>query len=84
LPTRRATARRCAARCTGHAEAVVSPTVADRDLARLLDVMPGTPLQHLRQVDYDDAGQPVMLSREWHVPSVIELSVYRRGPGPVS
>lgn len=67
-----------------HAEAVVSPTVADRDLARLLDVVPGTPLQHLRQIDYDEGGQPVMLSREWHVPSVIELGVYRRGPGPVA
>jgi len=67
----------------GHAEAIVSPTVADRELARLLDVMPGTPLQHLRQIDFDGDGRPVMLSREWHVPSVIELRVYRRGPGEV-
>jgi GntR family transcriptional regulator len=66
-----------------HAEAIVSPAVADRELARTLDVMAGTPLQHLRQVDYDGEGRPVMLSREWHVPSVIELRVYRRGPGEV-
>ena len=43
-----------------------------------------TPLQHLRQVDYDGRGRPVMRSLEWHVPSVIELRVYRRGPGPAS
>lgn len=67
-----------------HAEAVLSPTVADRDLARLLDVSPGTPIQHLRQVDFDEAGEAVMVSDEWHVTSVIELRVYRRGPGPVA
>jgi DNA-binding GntR family transcriptional regulator len=67
-----------------HAEAVLSGAVADRELARLLDVVPGTPLQFLRQVDYDAAGEAVMLSEEWHVTSVMELRVYRRGPGPVS
>ncbi len=43
----------------------------------------GTPLQHLKQTDFDAAGRPVMHSLEWHVPSVIELRVYRRGPGPL-
>ncbi|MEA2519154.1 MAG: GntR family transcriptional regulator [Chloroflexota bacterium] len=66
-----------------HAEAVLTPTVADKELARLLDVAPGTPIQHLRQSDFDDSGQAVMVSDEWHVTSVIELRVYRRGPGPV-
>ena len=66
-----------------HAEAVLTPAVADKELARLLDVSLGTPIQHLRQIDYDDAGRPVMISDEWHVTSVIELRVYRRGPGPV-
>ena len=66
-----------------HAEAILSPTVADRDLARLLDVVPGTPLQFLHQVDYDDGGRAVMVSDEWHNPAVMELRVYRRGPGPV-
>jgi GntR family transcriptional regulator len=67
-----------------HAEAIVVPAVADREIAGLLDVVPGTPLQHLRQTDYDLDGRPVLRSREWHVPSVIELRVFRRGPGPVS
>lgn len=44
----------------------------------------GFPLQHLRQVDYDVTGRPVMWSLEWHVPAVIELRVYRRGPGPLA
>ena len=66
-----------------HAEAVLSPTIADKELARILDVSPGTSIQGLRQVDYDEAGRPVMVSDEWHVTSVIELRVFRRGPGPV-
>lgn len=64
-----------------HAEAIIAPALADKDIARALDVAPGTPLQYLRQVDFDAAGRAVMLSLEWHVPAVIELRVYRRGPG---
>jgi DNA-binding GntR family transcriptional regulator len=66
-----------------HGEAIVAPAVADSEVARALEVAPGTPLQHLRQVDFDTGGRPVMLSLEWHVPAVIELRVYRRGPGPI-
>jgi GntR family transcriptional regulator len=73
-----------AGRPIDHAEAVLRPTTADRELARLLDVVPGTPLQYLRQVDFDESGEPVMVSDEWHETSVVELRVYRRGPGPVS
>jgi DNA-binding GntR family transcriptional regulator len=67
-----------------HAETILSPVVADRELARILDVVAGTPLQHLRQVDFDTDGRPVMFSKEWHVPAVMELRVFRRGPGPVA
>lgn len=65
----------------GHGESIVTPAIADESLAAVLEVAPGTLLQHLEQVDVDVAGRRVMLSREWHVPSVIELRVYRRGPG---
>jgi GntR family transcriptional regulator len=67
-----------------HARAVLAPVVADKALSKILKVPEGTPLQKLKQVDYDTAGRPVMHSLEWHVPSVIELRVYRRGPGPLS
>ncbi|WP_214107765.1 GntR family transcriptional regulator [Acrocarpospora catenulata] len=65
-----------------HGEAILVPVVADRRLARVLDVAVGTPLQFLEQVDVDAQGRPVMRSLEWHVPSMVELRVYRRGPGP--
>lgn len=64
-----------------HARAVLAPVIADAELAGILQVPAGTPLQHLKQIDHDTAGRPVMRSLEWHVPSVIELRVYRRGPG---
>ncbi|CAN5603891.1 hypothetical protein BH20CHL7_BH20CHL7_15840 [soil metagenome] len=64
-----------------HAEAVVAPASADADLVAVLDVAPGTLLQHLQQVDVDVAGRRVLYSLEWHNPEVMELRVYRRGPG---
>jgi len=64
-----------------HGEAVVAPASADADLAAVLEVSPGTLLQHLQQVDVDPTGRHVLYSLEWHVPNVIELRVYRRGPG---
>ena len=64
-----------------HGGAIVAPASADADVAAELEVAPGTLLQHLQQVDVDAAGRHVLFSLEWHVPSVIELRVYRRGPG---
>ena len=64
-----------------HGEAVVAPASADGELAAVLEVAPGTLLQHLQQVDVDAGGRRVLYSLEWHVPDVIELRVYRRGPG---
>lgn len=64
-----------------HGEAVVAPARADAELAEVLEVEPGTLLQHLQQVDVDGDGRRVLFSLEWHVPDVIELRVYRRGPG---
>ncbi len=65
----------------GHAEAVLLPVTAAGDVADALGVARGTLLQYIEQVDVDEAGRRVMYSQEWHDPSVIELRVYRRGPG---
>jgi DNA-binding GntR family transcriptional regulator len=67
-----------------HARTILYPVIADAEVAKSLEIAVGTPLQHLRQVDFDMKGRPVMRSLEWHVPSVIELRVYRRGPGAVT
>ena len=67
-----------------HARTILYPVIADAEIAKFLEIEAGTPLQHLRQVDFDMKGRAVMRSLEWHVPSVIELRVYRRGPGAAS
>jgi DNA-binding GntR family transcriptional regulator len=67
-----------------HARTIITPVVATPEISKILEVPAGTPVQHLKQVDFDTAGRPVMRSLEWHVPSVIELRVYRRGPGPMA
>lgn len=64
-----------------HAEAIVLPAVADGDIAAALRIAPGTLLQALEQVDVSASARPVLFSLEWHVPAVIELRVFRRGPG---
>lgn len=60
------------------ATAELMPTLADAKLAGLLEVGLGTPLLHIDQVDYDEAGRAVMLSHEWHLADAFELTVNRR------
>jgi len=59
----------------------IEPTVSDRALARLLKVKPGVRILFLRQIDFDQAGDPVLLSEEHHLAEAFEFTVVRRGPG---
>jgi GntR family transcriptional regulator len=63
-----------------HGEAVLMPAAAEGPVAAALQVATGTLLQSIDQVDISSSGRRVLHSLEWHVPSVIELRVYRRGP----
>jgi GntR family transcriptional regulator len=60
------------------ASARLRPVVADARLARLLEVKRGSALLTIDETDYDELGNAVMLSAEWHVPDVFELHVNRR------
>jgi GntR family transcriptional regulator len=60
------------------ATAELMPTLADAKLAELLAVERGTPLLHIDQVDYDEAGHAVMLSHEWHLADAFQVTVNRR------
>jgi GntR family transcriptional regulator len=60
--------------------ATITPARADRSLASLLRVRPGTLLLHLSQVDYDALGRAVLLSEEDQIADAFEVSVARRGP----
>jgi DNA-binding GntR family transcriptional regulator len=64
-----------------HGVVTVEPQVADKALAKRLQIEPGALILYLRQVDYDASGEPVLLSHEHHVADAFEFSVVRRGPG---
>jgi GntR family transcriptional regulator len=62
-----------------HGVARISPAQANRKLAELLDIPRGALLLHLRQIDYDEKGRPVLLSDEFHLADAFEITVFRRG-----
>ncbi len=64
-----------------HGLATFRPTRADSYVASRLGVERGTLLLYLRQVDFDEAGRPVLSSHEHHLADAFEFSVVRRGPG---
>jgi GntR family transcriptional regulator len=64
--------------------ATIRPANAGGRLAALLGVPAGTLLMYLRQVDYDLDGRPVLLSHEHHLADAFEITVVRRGPGPIT
>jgi GntR family transcriptional regulator len=59
----------------------IEPTACDRALAKLLKAKVGVPILFLRQVDFDQVGDPVLLSEEHHLAEAFEFTVVRRGPG---
>ncbi|MEO6857134.1 MAG: GntR family transcriptional regulator [Solirubrobacteraceae bacterium] len=64
-----------------HGVASMSPTVAAGEVRKRLDVAPGTLLLTLFQVDSSADGVVALVSREHHLASAFDVSVYRRGPG---
>ena len=55
----------------------VRPQAADAGLAQQLGVAEGSALMYIEQIDYDQDGQPLLVSIEHHVPDVYEFTVYR-------
>lgn len=47
-------------------------------IAGNLAIADGTAVMRLEQIDYDQSGQPVIFSIEWHAPNIFELCVNRR------
>jgi GntR family transcriptional regulator len=64
-----------------HGLATFRPIRADGHVASQLRVPRETPLLYIRQVDFDEAGRPVVSSHEHHLADAFEFSVVRRGPG---
>jgi DNA-binding GntR family transcriptional regulator len=64
-----------------HGVADLTPSNADGDLARRLDVPRGTLLLTFDQVDRAADGVAVLVSREHYVADAFTFSLVRRGPG---
>jgi GntR family transcriptional regulator len=64
-----------------HGIASFQPVRADLIVARLLGIRRGELLLAIWQVDYDQAGRPLLSSHEYHIADAFEFSVMRRGPG---
>src|SRR5512135_647534 len=63
-----------------HGVARIEPRRAGKEVAARLGVAPGTLLLAIHQVDYTEAGRPVLASLEFHLAGMFEFTVYRRGP----
>lgn len=64
-----------------HGVASFRPMKADRHVASRLQVIRGAILLHLRQVDYDEDGHPVLYSQEYHLADAFDFTLVRKGPG---
>lgn len=60
-----------------HATAWVRPMVADTNMARSLDVPLHSPILYLEQIDYDPAGNPLLLTDEYFAGDSFTFSVHR-------
>jgi GntR family transcriptional regulator len=67
-----------------HGVAHLTPSNADGEVARRLDVPRGTLLLTMDQVDRTADGVAVLVSREHHVADAFTFTVLRRGPGDAS
>ena len=56
----------------------IRPTTVVAHLAQQLNVVEGSLLMYVEQIDYDDAGTPLLVSYEYHIPEVYEFTVYRK------
>lgn len=61
--------------------AELTPVKATADIAAGLQVVRGSLLLRISQLDYDDTGKAVMYSVEYHLPDWVRFSIERIGPG---
>lgn len=61
-----------------HATAMLRAVASDGRTAKVLGVKRGKPLLYIEEIDYDRAGTPVMVSREWHVSEAFDVHINRR------
>jgi GntR family transcriptional regulator len=56
------------------------PVAAPRTVAEKLVLPPGALTLYIVQTDYTSGDEPVVYSREYHLPDAFDFMVWRRGP----
>ncbi len=56
------------------------PAAAPEPVARRLGLAPGAPVLYMAQTDYSSNDEPLLYSREYHLPDAFDFLVWRRGP----
>ncbi len=58
----------------------ILPAQASEAIARHLDLEPGSLVLYLVQTDYSALDEPLLYSREYHLPDAFDFMIWRRGP----
>jgi GntR family transcriptional regulator len=58
----------------------ILPAQAPAPIARHLDLDPGSLVLYLVQTDYSALDDPLLYSREFHLPDAFDFMIWRRGP----
>ncbi|HWQ42139.1 MAG TPA: GntR family transcriptional regulator [Desulfosporosinus sp.] len=56
----------------------ITPCLVDRHLATVLEIPEGSPILYLDEVGYDINQKPVLWSKEFYAPGILEFTVLRR------
>lgn len=56
----------------------IAPFLTDQHLASILNISEGTPILYLDELGYDINQKPVLWSKEFYAPEVLEFTVLRR------
>jgi len=63
--------------------AQILPATASGQIAEMLNVPAGSLLLYIVQTDYSSGDQPILYSREYHLPDAFDFMIWRRGPSKV-
>ena len=58
--------------------AQLKPVVAEGELAKTLQLAPGTPVLYIEEVDYDVDGNPILFSRQYFVSEYFQYNIIRK------
>lgn len=61
----------------------IAPAAAPEPVAASLGLSPGAMVLYIVQTDYSASDEPLLYSREYHLPDAFDFVVWRRGPAKV-